>query len=99
MIPVLTPKTGRGLVPMIDYSLRRRVSLYTLCLALNTVRPQSFPMFSCLILLANTVWCWGWDGAGDLDGPDVDPIWESMSNKSIRADAVHVRHNRSIPGI
>lgn len=21
------------------------------------------------------VWCWGWDGAGDLDGPDVDPVW------------------------
>lgn len=24
------------------------------------------------------VWCWGWDGAGDLDGPDVEPIWELM---------------------
>lgn len=24
------------------------------------------------------VWCWGWDGAGDLDGPDVDPIWEEQ---------------------
>ncbi|KAG5651155.1 hypothetical protein H0H81_009647 [Sphagnurus paluster] len=45
------------------------------------------------------VWCWGWDGAGDLDGPDVDPIWEPMSNKSRRADAVIVRHDRSIPGL
>ena len=41
------------------------------------------------------VWCWGWDGAGDLDGPDVDPIWEHMSDASSRPDAVRVRHNRS----
>ncbi|KAF4613279.1 hypothetical protein D9613_010859 [Agrocybe pediades] len=42
------------------------------------------------------VWCWGWDGAGDLEGPDVDPIWERMPNKSTRADAVQVRHDRSM---
>ncbi|KAF8665044.1 hypothetical protein AX16_000656 [Volvariella volvacea WC 439] len=42
------------------------------------------------------VWCWGWDGAGDLDGPDVDPVWERMSNKSIQADAVRVRHDRGM---
>ncbi|KAL5514622.1 hypothetical protein ACEPAG_1938 [Sanghuangporus baumii] len=41
------------------------------------------------------VWCWGWDGAGDLDGPDVDPIWERMPNASTKPDAVRVRHNRS----
>jgi hypothetical protein len=41
------------------------------------------------------VWCWGWDGAGDLDGPDVDPIWEKMPDKSTKADAVVVRHDRS----
>ncbi|KIO24406.1 glycosyltransferase family 69 protein [Tulasnella calospora MUT 4182] len=41
------------------------------------------------------VWCWGWDGAGDLDGPDVDPIWEKMSNKSTVPDAIVVRHDRS----
>ncbi|KAI5121932.1 hypothetical protein M0805_000261 [Coniferiporia weirii] len=41
------------------------------------------------------VWCWGWDGAGDLDGPDVDPIWERMPNASIKVDTVRVRHNRS----
>ncbi|KAG6885282.1 hypothetical protein C0993_003713 [Termitomyces sp. T159_Od127] len=41
------------------------------------------------------VWCWGWDGAGDLDGPDVDPIWEVMPNKTRSADAITVRHNRS----
>ena len=29
------------------------------------------------------VWCWGWDGAGDLEGPDVDLIWERMPNKSL----------------
>ena len=43
------------------------------------------------------VWCWGWDGAGDLEGPDVDPIWERMPNRSSRADSVLVRHDRSIP--
>ncbi|KAJ7683913.1 glycosyltransferase family 69 protein [Mycena olivaceomarginata] len=42
------------------------------------------------------VWCWGWDGAGDLEGPDVDPIWERMSNKSTSADAVVVKHVRSL---
>lgn len=41
------------------------------------------------------VWCWGWDGAGDLEGPDVDPIWERMPIKSSSPDAVRVRHNRS----
>lgn len=29
------------------------------------------------------VWCWGWDGAGDLDGPDgesrADPGFDSLS--------------------
>ncbi|KAF8624724.1 hypothetical protein AX17_007055 [Amanita inopinata Kibby_2008] len=43
------------------------------------------------------VWCWGWDGAGDLEGPDVDPVWERMPNKSTRAEAVAVRHDRSMP--
>ncbi|KIL66639.1 glycosyltransferase family 69 protein [Amanita muscaria Koide BX008] len=43
------------------------------------------------------VWCWGWDGAGDLDGPDVDPIWERMPNRSTLANAVAVRHDRSLP--
>ncbi|KAJ6588303.1 capsular associated protein [Mycena capillaripes] len=43
------------------------------------------------------VWCWGWDGAGDLEGPDVDPIWERMSNKSTSPDAVSVKHVRSLP--
>ncbi|KAF8153317.1 glycosyltransferase family 69 protein [Crassisporium funariophilum] len=42
------------------------------------------------------VWCWGWDGAGDLEGPDVDPIWERMPNKSTRADSVGVKHDRSM---
>lgn len=42
------------------------------------------------------VWCWGWDGAGDLDGPDVDPIWEPMANRSRLADAILVKHNRSM---
>ncbi|KAH9000565.1 CAP59-like protein [Lactarius hatsudake] len=41
------------------------------------------------------VWCWGWDGAGDLDGPDVDPIWEEVPEKSKLAHAVEVKHDRS----
>ncbi|GAA5824305.1 hypothetical protein JCM5353_007014 [Sporobolomyces roseus] len=39
------------------------------------------------------VWCWGWDGAGDLDGPDVEPIWELMPNYTM--DTTLVRHDRS----
>ncbi|KIJ25910.1 glycosyltransferase family 69 protein [Sphaerobolus stellatus SS14] len=42
------------------------------------------------------VWCWGWDGAGDLDGPDVDPIWERMPPKAALKDAVKIRHDRSL---
>ncbi|KZT26075.1 glycosyltransferase family 69 protein [Neolentinus lepideus HHB14362 ss-1] len=42
------------------------------------------------------VWCWGWDGAGDLDGPDVDPIWERRTNRSTRAEAVDIKHNRNL---
>lgn len=38
------------------------------------------------------VWCWGWDGAGDLDGPDVEPIWEALKNFS--GDPTVVRHDR-----
>ncbi|CDZ97271.1 Mannosyltransferase 1, CMT1 [Phaffia rhodozyma] len=41
------------------------------------------------------VWCWGWDGAGDLDGPDVDPIWEKMEDYSFTEKAVTIKHDRS----
>ncbi|EEB88959.1 hypothetical protein MPER_13006 [Moniliophthora perniciosa FA553] len=40
------------------------------------------------------VWCWGWDGAGDLEGPDVDPIWEAMPNKTKLPSAVTIKHER-----
>lgn len=43
------------------------------------------------------VWCWGWDGAGELDGPDVEPIWEKMDERSTRKSAVKIRHDRSLP--
>lgn len=39
------------------------------------------------------VWCWGWDGAGDLEGPDVEPIWEALANTTF--DPTIVRHDRS----
>ncbi|KAL4072175.1 glycosyltransferase family 69 protein [Scleroderma citrinum] len=42
------------------------------------------------------VWCWGWDGAGDIDGPDVDPIWEGMPARSQGAEAVTVKHDRGV---
>lgn len=41
------------------------------------------------------VWCWGWNGAGDLDGPDSEPVWEQMPDPATRLDAVRVRHDRS----
>lgn len=47
-------------------------------------------------LYLSPVWCWGWDGAGDLEGPDVDPIWERMPNKSTRPESIVVKHDRSI---
>ncbi|KAG9310171.1 glycosyltransferase family 69 protein [Chiua virens] len=45
------------------------------------------------------VWCWGWDGAGDIDGPDVDPIWEGTPSRSQKAEAVTVKHQRSMDGL
>lgn len=42
------------------------------------------------------VWCWGWDGAGDLDGPDVEPIWERMSSKFTDPNSVKVKHDRGM---
>nr|KIR83871.1 alpha-1,3-mannosyltransferase [Cryptococcus tetragattii IND107] len=44
------------------------------------------------------VWCWGWDGAGDLDGPDVDPIWEHMQPRSYSEEAIQIKHYRNMPG-
>ncbi|KAH9911396.1 uncharacterized protein B0H18DRAFT_962257 [Fomitopsis serialis] len=37
---------------------------------------------------SSRMWCWGWDGAGDLDGRDVDP----MPSKSMGPEAVAIRH-------
>jgi alpha-1,3-mannosyltransferase len=57
----------------------------------NMVRPFSLqeppPNFS-------TVWCWGWDKPGAIQGPDVEPVWEKMSNRSTHPDAIVVRHHR-----
>lgn len=38
------------------------------------------------------VWCWGWDGAGDIEGPDVEPVWEALKNSS--GDPRVIRHDR-----
>jgi len=45
------------------------------------------------------VWCWGWDGAGDLDGPDVDPIWEHMFERSYSEETIQVKHDRNLGGL
>jgi alpha-1,3-mannosyltransferase len=47
------------------------------------------------LILRTLVWCWGWDGAGDLDGPDVDPVWEEVPEKAKSSHAVEVQHDRS----
>lgn len=39
------------------------------------------------------VWCWGWEGAADLEEPDVEPIWDRVLTPY--ADPVKVRHDRS----
>ena len=38
------------------------------------------------------VWCWGWDGAGDIEGPDVEPVWEALKNST--KDPRTVWHDR-----
>ncbi|GFZ48035.1 hypothetical protein JCM24511_05783 [Saitozyma sp. JCM 24511] len=45
------------------------------------------------------VWCWGWDGAGDLDGPDVDPIWEKMPARCYSEETIQVKHYRNMVGL
>jgi alpha-1,3-mannosyltransferase len=45
------------------------------------------------------VWCWGWDGAGDLDGPDVDPIWEKMPARCFSEETIQVKHYRNMVGL
>ena len=95
MIRERTLKTDHGLDRMIDCSLKKRATRFLSYLVLKTVSHYA-------IILSHSddnicaVWCWGWDGAGDLEGPDVDPVWEQMSNKSIRSDAVTVKHDRSL---
>lgn len=99
IIRVRTRRIARGLGRMIGYLLRKRVNLLSSSLVLNMVRYRHFYYSVSLTQKVNTmqtVWCWGWDGAGDLDGPDVDPIWERMPNKSTRAESVLVKHDRSI---
>ena len=83
---------------MTDYSLRKRAERLSSSQALSTVcSVTSAPdIFNSDTDVVYAVWCWGWDGAGDLDGPDVDPIWERMSNKSTKPQSVTVKHDRSI---
>ena len=70
----------------------------TLCPVQKRVRARFCFFFDAWHVGANhakLVWCWGWDGAGDLDGPDVDPVWEEVPEKAKAARAVEVQHDRS----
>jgi hypothetical protein len=104
-------KTGLGLVLTIGFSWRRRTRSSTSSLDLKMVsviiliffcspwRLLFFAFVLSFVLLIDflfVVWCWGWDGAGDLDGPDVEPIWEAMPEDNTREEAVWVRHERSL---
>ena len=95
------PKIVRGLV-LTTASLQKRKAIpSTLCLVPPMVRPHFFlPLLGIVAdpALPPVVWCWGWDGAGDLDGPDVDPIWEEMPEKSKSPHAVEVKHDRRFKG-
>lgn len=42
--------------------------------------------------LPDYVWCWGWDGAGDIEGPDVEPVWEPV--KEPLGNPTVIRHDR-----
>lgn len=95
MIQELILKTGLGSDRMIVSSQRRKARNSTLFLVLNMVCSSTCIRLPTLIILF-AVWCWGWDGAGDLDGPDVDPVWERMPNKSTHSDAIVIRHDRSM---
>jgi len=53
-------------------------------------------LYSVLVFTGRTVWCWGWDGAGDIDGPDVDPIWENVPDRAQSLEAVKVKHYREM---
>lgn len=58
-------------------------------------KPQTIDSMRCIStadLLFSIVWCWGWDGAGDIEGPDVEPVWEALKNST--GDPRLIRHNR-----
>lgn len=97
-------KIDHGTVLMIDCSSLRRATCSISNLVLNMVRLESCCLsnafhpigsyadrFSCSV-----VWCWGWDGAGDLDGPDVDPIWERMPDRTTHDEVVAIKHDRGL---
>ncbi|BGO91524.1 hypothetical protein NBRC10512v2_003795 [Rhodotorula toruloides] len=61
--------------------------------ALNAAALPRFAAANGALFLKGPVWCWGWDDAGDLEGPDVEPVWEQTPNQTI--DPIVVRHDRS----
>ena len=98
-IPAQIHKIVHGSVLMTVYLPKRRVNLCTLRQVQNTVGLVTCTFSVTLIstsLYLFLVWCWGWDGAGDLEGPDVDPIWERMPNKSTKPESIIVKHDRSM---
>jgi hypothetical protein len=113
MIPVPTRKIEAGMDHTTVCSPRKRMRSWTLSLGQSMVSAELVAMRSkrqlghrmllvsmagTMAELINPVWCWGWDGAGDLDGPDVDPIWEKMPNKSFSPDSIRVKHARNMQG-
>lgn len=40
-------------------------------------------------------WCWGWDGAGEISGPDVEAVWEPVPAAARSPDSIKIRHDRS----
>ena len=88
-----TLKIARGSGRMTVYSLKkspRRSTSYPALSMVRTILSHIAWAHSDVV----SVWCWGWDGSGDLDGPDVDPIWEPVSRQSVGADPVQIRHRR-----
>lgn len=83
MTRIRTRKIAVGTGRTIDSSDRRRAKRSILSDRHRLVRLPSLPFPPPWTeLIDRTVWCWGWDGAGDLEGPDVEPIWEALPNST-----------------
>jgi hypothetical protein len=95
MIHARTHRIARGM-DLTTACLYRKSRSYSSLSLVPRLVSNNRAIITFLLLMLFSVWCWGWDGAGDLDGPDVEPIWEAMPNRTTLPEAVKIKHDRGL---